>query len=62
MSGTGGCASCRWRWTENKILSVNYDLSTIGGLNQKNFADVVEWWAFMLGQLNKFFDEHPGEK
>jgi hypothetical protein len=47
---------------ENKVLSVNYDLSTIGGLNQKNFADVIEWWAFMLGQLHKFFDEHPNEK
>jgi hypothetical protein len=47
---------------DSRILSVNYDLSTIGGLNQKNFADVVEWWASMLGQLHKFFDEHPGEK
>lgn len=46
----------------NKVLSVNYDLSTIGGLNQKNFADVAEWWASMLGQLHKFFDEHPGEQ
>lgn len=47
---------------DNKILSVNYDLSTIGGLNQKNFADVIEWWASMLAQLHRFFDEHPGAK
>ncbi len=44
---------------EHKVLSVSYDLSTIGGLNQKNFADVAEWWAYMLGELHKFFDEHP---
>jgi hypothetical protein len=47
---------------DQKILSVNYDLSTIGGINQKNFADVIEWWAFMLNELHKFFDEHPEQK
>lgn len=47
---------------KDKVLSVNYDVSTLGGLNQKNFTDVVEWWALMLGQLHKFFDEHPGKK
>ncbi len=46
---------------DQKVLSVSYDLSTIGGLNQKNFADVAEWWVYMLGELNKFFKEHPAE-
>ena len=33
------------------------DVSTIGGLNLKNFADVIDWWSVMLGELNKFFKE-----
>ncbi|WP_257541337.1 YbjN domain-containing protein [Sphingobium sp. CFD-1] len=44
---------------DDKSLAVSYDVATIGGLNQKNFADVVDWWALMLGELNKFFKENP---
>lgn len=41
--------------TDDKSLSFSYDVSTIGGLNQKNFADVVDWWALMLGDVSVFF-------
>lgn len=44
---------------DDKTLDVAYDVSTIGGLNQENFADVVDWWAVMLGELSKFFKENP---
>lgn len=44
----------------DKSLSVSMDISTIGGLNAKNFADVIDWWSLMLGELNKFFKEQPG--
>ncbi|MBO9575478.1 MAG: YbjN domain-containing protein [Sphingobium sp.] len=46
---------------EDKTLNVNYDVTTVGGLNQKNFADVIDWWAFMLGEMNKFFKENPAK-
>jgi len=32
-------------------------VTTVGGLNSKNFADVIDWWAGMMGQLNRFFKE-----
>jgi hypothetical protein len=43
-------------------LNARYDISTLGGLNQKNFADVVDWWAHMLGELGQFFREQPAPK
>jgi hypothetical protein len=46
----------------DKSLSFAYDVTTLGGLNQKNFADVIDWWAAMLGQLGTFFKEHPAGK
>ncbi|MGC4252534.1 MAG: YbjN domain-containing protein [Sphingobium sp.] len=48
--------------SDDKSLVVSYDLATIGGLNQKNFADVVDWWALMLGDLSKFFKENRAPK
>lgn len=36
-------------------LTVSYDVSTLGGLTQENFADVIDWWAVMLGELNGYF-------
>jgi len=42
---------------DDKSLAVSMDVSTIGGLNIKNFADVIDWWSVMLGELNKFFKE-----
>jgi len=32
-----------------------YDVATIGGLNQRNFADVLDWWASQLDELGRFF-------
>lgn len=43
-------------------VSISYDLSTVGGLSQPNFADVVTWWETMLGQVRVFFDAHPAAK
>lgn len=43
----------------DKSLTVSYDVTTIGGLNQVNFADVVDWWQTMLGQARTFFNAHP---
>jgi len=36
-------------------LRVSYDVSTIGGINQANFADDLDWWQTMLGELATFF-------
>lgn len=38
-------------------LTVAYDLATIGGVNQRNFADVLDWWGAMLEDLNEFFEK-----
>lgn len=46
----------------DKSLMLTYDVTTIGGLNQVNFADVVDWWQTMLGQARTFFDAHPAPK
>lgn len=43
-------------------LSFIYDLSTTGGLNQVNFADVVGWWASQVGEVDSFFRDHPPGK
>ena len=45
--------------TKDDGLSVSYDVSTLGGLTQENFADVVDWWAVMLGELNAYFKAQP---
>jgi hypothetical protein len=39
-------------------LIVNWDVTTMGGLNKKNFADVLATWESVLGDLGKFFDEN----
>ena len=36
-------------------LVVAYDVATIGGLNERNFADVIDWWKSQLGELADFF-------
>lgn len=43
---------------DNSIV-LNYDVSTIGGLNQANFADVLDWWSTMLGAFDKFTAANP---
>jgi hypothetical protein len=52
--------------TKDGELVVSWDVTTIGGLGKKNFADVLSTWEMVLGELGKFFDEHipakPAEK
>ncbi|MDG2532675.1 YbjN domain-containing protein [Sphingomonas sp. HITSZ_GF] len=49
-------------------MGLAYDLAMIGGLNQRNFADVLDWWDSQLGELGKFFKaelnlpDKPAEK
>ena len=40
-------------------VEVRYDLATIGGVNRKNFGDVMDWWSAMLGAVGKYYDENP---
>lgn len=47
---------------DDKILDLGYDVTTMGGLPAKNFADVIEWWATMLGEAGRFFKENPAPK
>jgi hypothetical protein len=47
---------------EDKSLNFSYDVTTYGGLNQRNFADVIDWWATMLGQVSQFFKQQPPAK
>lgn len=39
---------------------ITYDVATIGGLTQRNFSDVLDWWTSMLAEAGKFSDAHPG--
>lgn len=43
--------------TDDGRLVVSWDVDTVGGLNSKNFADVLATWESILGELGKFFDE-----
>lgn len=36
---------------------VAYDVATIGGVTERNFADVLDWWQSMLGELGEFFQK-----
>jgi hypothetical protein len=40
---------------------LRYDLTTIGGMNAKNFEDALDWWHSGLGQLAAFFKENPAD-
>jgi hypothetical protein len=46
---------------ENGSLAFSYDVTTVGGLTRTNFADVVDWWQVMLGQLRGYFSERSGK-
>lgn len=39
---------------DKKELYLRYDVSTIGGLNKTNFADVLDWWETMSSSFNQF--------
>lgn len=38
---------------------LSYPLSTVGGLNQSNFRDVLDWWSSSLGDLKAFWADNP---
>lgn len=38
-------------------MYLSRDVSTIGGLTAKNFADELDWWTSLLGDLGNFFDQ-----
>ncbi|MCM8731342.1 YbjN domain-containing protein [Hephaestia sp. GCM10023244] len=42
-------------------LSEYLDVSTVGGMTQKNFDDLVDWFAVMDAELAKFLDERSGK-
>jgi hypothetical protein len=42
-------------------MTLTYDVTTEGGLNQVNFADVVDWWQTMLGKVKGFYDKHSSK-
>jgi hypothetical protein len=42
---------------EDGRFVVAYDVATIGGLTDRNFADVLDWWSSMLGELGEFFQK-----
>ena len=44
---------------EKGSFIIGYDISTLGGLTPKNFADVIDWWQVTLGNLRTFFKENP---
>jgi hypothetical protein len=43
-------------------LTVRHDISTVGGLNQKNFEDTLNWWSTTLGDVAEFWKKHPNPK
>jgi hypothetical protein len=43
--------------TSDQQLRGNYDVTTIGGINKRNFADILTWWQDTLGELRKFFEK-----
>lgn len=42
---------------DNGALLLAYDVTTVGGLNQQNFADAVDWWQVMLSEVRNFFNQ-----
>jgi hypothetical protein len=38
-------------------MAMNYDFTTVGGLNQANFAHLAGWMDGMLGDMDRFIDE-----
>ncbi len=39
---------------DKKELILRYDLTTVGGMTSKNFADALDWWAVMLGNFDTY--------
>jgi hypothetical protein len=60
------------RWNANKRfikividkdgdLSTFMDVSTFGKVTYANFADSIDWWSVMSGELAKFLDEEEAK-
>ena len=47
---------------DNGTMAFTYDVTTVGGVNRANFADVVDWWQVMLGKVRGFFTEQQKQK
>ena len=43
---------------KDSMMTLSYDVSTDGGLNQVQFADTIDWWDTMLGEFDKFTSEN----
>ncbi|MCI4589912.1 YbjN domain-containing protein [Sphingobium sp. BYY-5] len=39
-------------------LTLRYDVATIGGINQTNFKDILDWWSTLLGDYSNFSKEN----
>ena len=50
-----------WVADDGRLVAA-HDVATIGGLNERNFADVLDWWKSMLGELADFFREELKEE
>lgn len=42
-------------------FTVDFDVTMVGGLNAKNFADVLDRWNNTLGTLSQFWKDHPSK-
>jgi hypothetical protein len=42
-------------------ITMDYELTTTGGLNRENFADVISWWEASLAELRTFFQGHAAK-
>lgn len=47
---------------DDGTLLAAYDVATVGGLNKKNFADVLGWWDTLLVELSEFFEANLPKK
>jgi hypothetical protein len=42
-------------------LGMHLDVATVGKLTKANFADVLDWWSVMSGDLAEFIDKEDAE-
>ena len=43
-------------------LSLQHDVSTVGGLTPANFKDLLDWWQMQLGEARDFFRANDPDK
>ncbi len=48
--------------TDSGAMGMNFDVSTVGGLNQANFSDVCQVFDTQLGAFDKFLDNARTEQ